>query len=69
MKASYYHFYSIPKPGQMARRLNIEPAKSAAAARAALIWYQNVGIEIAVYVSQLPTAPNELPYGSQLWTK
>ncbi|WBC28328.1 hypothetical protein DPMD02_60 [Desulfofustis phage LS06-2018-MD02] len=68
MTVRYYHFYTIPtKPGEKARRRNVEPVKSARESREVRDYWNRMNLPTAVYINQRPTAPDELPLGERLW--
>jgi hypothetical protein len=68
MRAQYYHFYTIPKSkSERSRRRNIDAVRSAAEARIVRDYWNGLGYETAVYITQQPTAPDNLPFGERLW--
>jgi hypothetical protein len=68
MTVRYYHFYTIPtKPGEKARRRNIEPVKSARESRGVRDYWNRMNLPTAVYINQQPTSPDKLPFGEKLW--
>lgn len=67
MTVRYYHFYTIPKPNQKARRRNVDPVRSARESREVRDWYNKMNLPTAVYINQKPTSPDELPFGERIW--
>jgi hypothetical protein len=68
MRQQYYHFYAIPKAGKLARRRNIAPVRTARESTTVRDYWNSMGMPTAVYISQSITSPEDLPFGTRLWT-